>query len=68
MVKGLAWECFCGHIEYEKFPPEDCSKCLRVGEFTKLSGEDLEEREAEAVLSSKGNYDEDDEEFEDDED
>ena len=67
MAKGLAWECTCGHIEYEKFPPEDCQKCLRVGEFAKLPEDELEEREAEAVLSSKGDY-EDDEEFEDDED
>ena len=30
------WQCKCGNIDYGEFPPEDCSKCLRVNKFKKI--------------------------------
>lgn len=56
------WECFCGHTEYSEHPPEDCSKCFRVGKFEQVPESEIEDREAERVLALK------EEEFEEDED
>ena len=60
MIKSFAWQCACGHIEYQGSIPEDCSKCFRVGKFDKVPEDLLEETEAEEILSiTKSEYPED---------
>ncbi len=39
-----AWECECGNVEYNSMTPEECEKCFRIGSFTQLPEELLEER------------------------
>lgn len=41
----LAWECACGNIEYDAAEPEECSECGKIGNFTQLPEELIEERE-----------------------
>jgi len=49
----FVWQCACGHIEHSEALPEDCPKCLRVGEFDKIPEDELAEREEESILSMK---------------
>lgn len=51
--KEFAWECECGNIEYGPYPPEECSVCAAIDSFLKVPEEELEEREAENVLSKR---------------
>jgi predicted metal-binding protein len=51
VMEDTVWKCKCGHIEYGKFPPEDCPKCLRVNKFLKVPEDMVEELEDEEVLS-----------------
>jgi len=46
------WQCKCGNIDYGEFPPEDCSKCLRVNKFKKIPEDQIEDAEAEEILST----------------
>ncbi len=46
-----AWQCICGNIEFTESQPEDCSKCLRVGEFERIPEDLVEERTEEEILS-----------------
>lgn len=62
MEDEFVWQCKCGHIEHDDLP-EDCPKCLRVGKFTRLPEDMIQEKVEEAVLSMKEGY-EDDEGFE----
>ena len=60
MEKSFAWQCICGYIEYQEALPEDCPKCFRVGEFSKIPDDMLEETEAEKILSlTQSEYEED---------
>lgn len=65
MNSMFMWECTCGYIEYDKQPPEDCPKCLRIGKFKKVPEELIEEREAKKVLS-KDLYNEEYKSYEED--
>ena len=49
--KGFIWECDCGHIEHRNEVPEDCPKCLRVGKFSPVPEDEIEEKKAEEILS-----------------
>jgi len=51
MDMRFIWECSCGHIEHGDAMPDDCSKCLRVGEFNRVPDDMIEEKEAGEVLS-----------------
>jgi len=46
------WQCKCGYIVYGEFPPEDCPKCLRVNKFKKIPEDYIEEAEAEKILAT----------------
>ena len=48
---GFVWECECGNIEYGQYPPQECKKCDAPDSFVKVPEEEVEEREAENVLS-----------------
>ena len=39
------WRCKCGHVEYGKFPPEECPKCWKIDCFKGLSEDAVEEIE-----------------------
>lgn len=39
-----AWECKCGSVEYSDFEPEECLSCGKIGSFTQLPSELVEER------------------------
>ena len=41
---GYVWECECGHTEHGEFAPDECSKCGRIGSFTRLPEELVEEQ------------------------
>lgn len=51
--KGFAWECECGKIEYGLYPPAECVECQGIDSYTKIPDDELEEREAEEVLSMR---------------
>jgi hypothetical protein len=55
------WQCECGHVDHTELP-EDCPKCLSVGKFTRVPEDQLEEVQAEAVLSSQINEEDEEEE------
>ncbi len=46
-----AWQCVCGNVEFIESQPEDCSKCLRVGEFKRVPENLLQKRTEEEILS-----------------
>lgn len=50
--EAFMWECECGRIDYGEYPPEECSECQAVGLFTKVPDDLREKKEAENVLSS----------------
>jgi len=52
MDKDFVWQCPCGYIEHNEMP-EDCPKCLRVGEFSQIPEDMIEEKVEEEILSSK---------------
>jgi len=56
---SFVWQCICGHMEHSDILPEDCPKCLRVGDFDKVPDEELVEREEESILSMQPEEDED---------
>lgn len=58
------WQCACGHIEHSTTFPEDCPKCLRVGEFEKIPEDQLQEKQEESILALQPG-DEDEEDLED---
>ena len=48
------WKCKCGHIEYGKFPPEECPRCWKIDKFNPLSeseAEDLDEYVLDGIRS-----------------
>ena len=49
MKGSLAWECACGHIEYGEMP-EECPKCFKIGSFTNLPEELMDEREKDHLI------------------
>ena len=53
MEADTVWRCVCGNIEHGEFPPEDCPKCLRVNKFKPVPEDLVEEMEAEEILSSR---------------
>ena len=53
MAKGSMWECGCSHIEYGKMPPQECPECASLGSFVLVPEEEIEEREAEKILSTR---------------
>ncbi|MBS3088296.1 hypothetical protein J4402_00795 [Candidatus Pacearchaeota archaeon] len=59
-ANDFVWQCKCGNIEYGEFPPEDCPKCLRLNKFKKIPEDQIEDAEAEEILSKmEGEEDED---------
>jgi hypothetical protein len=53
------WECDCGHNEFGEDPPGTCQECNLIGSFNKIPEDQIEEKEAEHILSLKGEEDED---------
>jgi len=45
----FAWECACGNVEYGQLEPEECSECGKIGQFSQLPEELIEEREKEKL-------------------
>ena len=67
MEKSIMWECgSCGDIEYNKFPPEECSKCWKINSFAQVP-EDMVEKMKDHVLEDIRSNGSDDEDEEDDE-
>jgi hypothetical protein len=56
---AFVWQCKCGFIEHGDEMPEDCPKCLRVGQFDKVPEDMINEKVEEEVLSSRPEEDED---------
>jgi hypothetical protein len=56
---SLVWRCKCGHVEHASFPPEDCSKCLRISQFKKVNEDHIDNIFDEEILASR-EEDEDD--------
>jgi hypothetical protein len=40
----LAWQCKCGKIEYSDVEPDECMSCGKIGAFTQVPEELIEER------------------------
>lgn len=59
---SFVWQCVCGHIEHSTAFPEDCSECLRVGEFEKIPEDELAEREEASILAMQPEEDDEDDE------
>jgi len=41
----MAWQCKCGNVEYNSMEPEECLECGKLGSFTQLPAELIEERQ-----------------------
>jgi len=39
-----AWQCLCGEIEYSDLEPKECLACGKIGAFTQLPAELIDER------------------------
>lgn len=46
----LAWQCSCGKIEYSNMEPDECLSCGKIGSFSQLPEELLDERMKEQDL------------------
>jgi hypothetical protein len=46
----LAWQCSCGKIEYTDMEPDECLSCGKIGSFSQLPEELLDERMKEQDL------------------
>lgn len=57
--KDSVWECECGSIAYGLYPPQECPQCQAIDSFIKVPEDEIEEKEAENVLSMKPAEDED---------
>ncbi len=53
MNSKFIWECSCGNIVHEDIMPEDCSYCFKVGEFSRVHEDDLDEKQNEEILRRK---------------
>jgi hypothetical protein len=40
----LAWQCSCGKVEYSDVEPDECLSCGKIGAFSQLPEELLNER------------------------
>ncbi len=56
-LAGAMWKCDCGHIEYGKYPPEECSKCWKINGFIEVP-EEVAEEIKDNILNYKENGDE----------
>ena len=64
MMTANMWECDCGHIEYGKYPPEECPKCWKTNSFVEIPedvAEEMKDQIFEKMKMEKTNEDEEEE-------
>lgn len=53
----MAWQCSCGKIEYSDLEPDECLSCGKIGSYSQLPAELLEERMKEQDFDDDEEFD-----------